>query len=87
MQKSHLLCIGHRGATGHEPENTLASIHKAIELGAPCVEVDVYSVDGHLVVFHDDLEAVTSHVADHHAGQHTRQQDSLHHVHLAVLSD
>ena len=46
---------------GHKPENTLASIRKAIELGAPCVEIDVYHVDGHLVVFHDDrLERTTS---------------------------
>ena len=61
MQKSHLLCMGHRGAMGHAPENTLSSIHKALELGAPCVEVDVYSVDGHLVVFHDDrLERTTN---------------------------
>ena len=54
MQKPYLLCIGHRGAMGHEPENTLSSVRKALALGAPCVEVDVYSVDGHLVVFHDD---------------------------------
>lgn len=46
---------------GHEPENTLGSIRKALELGAPCVEVDVYSVDGRLVVFHDDrLERTTN---------------------------
>lgn len=49
-----MLCIGHRGAMGHEPENTLASIHKAIELGAYYMEIDVYYVDGQLVVFHDD---------------------------------
>jgi glycerophosphoryl diester phosphodiesterase len=39
---------------GHAPENTLKSIHKAIELGAPCVEIDVQYVDGRLVVFHDN---------------------------------
>lgn len=60
MQRPPLLCIGHRGAMGHAPENTLASIGKALELGVPCVEVDVYNVDGHLVVFHDDrLERTT----------------------------
>lgn len=57
----HLLCIGHRGAMGYEPENTLASIAKAVALGAPCVEVDVYLVEGRLVVFHDDrLERTTN---------------------------
>ena len=60
MQKPYLLCIGHRGAMGHAPENTLASIRKAIATGSPCMEIDVYFVDGHLVVFHDDrLERTT----------------------------
>ena len=61
MQKPHLLCIGHSGAMGHEPENTLSSIRKALEQGAPCMEVDVYYVDGHIVVFHDNrLERMTN---------------------------
>jgi len=56
-----LLCIGHRGAMGHAPENTLASMQKALELGTPCIEVDVYRVDGELIVFHDDrLERKTN---------------------------
>ncbi len=56
-----MLCIGHRGARGHAPENTLASVRKAIELGADWIEVDVYWVDGELVVFHDDrLERTTN---------------------------
>lgn len=60
MQKPYMLCIGHRGAMGHEPENTLASIRKALALGAPCIEIDVYHVDNHLVVFHDEqLERTT----------------------------
>jgi hypothetical protein len=33
--------IGHRGAAGWAPENTLASIRKAKELGVAWVEVDV----------------------------------------------
>ncbi len=61
MRSSDLLCIGHRGAMGYEPENTICSIRKALELGAPCVEVDVYYVDGHLMVFHDErLERTTN---------------------------
>jgi len=48
-----MLCIGHRGAMGHEPENTLLSIKKALELGVDAVEVDVYNVEEHLVVIHD----------------------------------
>ncbi len=61
MNRKRLLCIGHRGAMGHAPENTLASFQKALELGTPCVELDVYYVDGHLMVFHDDrLERTTN---------------------------
>ncbi|MBU0482450.1 MAG: glycerophosphodiester phosphodiesterase [Proteobacteria bacterium] len=60
MTSTQLLCIGHRGAMGHAPENTLASIRKALELGARAIEVDVYFVDGHLIVFHDQhLERTT----------------------------
>ena len=33
MQMNQLLKIGHRGAKGHEPENTLISFQKAIDLG------------------------------------------------------
>lgn len=61
MKTPSLLCIGHRGAMGHEPENTLRSMRRALELGARCLEVDVYWVDGHLMVFHDDrLERTTN---------------------------
>jgi glycerophosphoryl diester phosphodiesterase len=46
---------------GHAPENTLASIRKALELGVPCVEIDVYFVDDQLIVFHDSrLERTTN---------------------------
>jgi glycerophosphoryl diester phosphodiesterase len=47
--------IGHRGAMGHAPENTLASIRAAAELGAQWVEFDVAMTScGELVLFHDD---------------------------------
>lgn len=50
-----LLNIGHRGAKGHLPENTLASFVKAIELGAHGIELDVHlSADGEIIVMHDE---------------------------------
>ncbi len=49
-----VLRIGHRGAAGHAPENTLASVENAISLGVDLVEVDVQRTsDGHLVIIHD----------------------------------
>ena len=47
--------IGHRGASGHAPENTLAAIAKAAELGCKWVEVDLkLTADGVIVLSHDD---------------------------------
>lgn len=56
------IVIGHRGAMGHETENTLASIQKAIDLGVDMIEIDVFNVkSGETVVFHDDtLERLTN---------------------------
>ena len=56
-----MLCIGHRGAMGHEPENTLISVEKAIALGVDGIEIDVYNVENNLVVIHDrDLSRTTN---------------------------
>ncbi len=50
-----MLVIAHRGASGHAPENTLASFRRALEMGARAVEFDVHlTLDGELVVAHDD---------------------------------
>jgi len=53
--------VGHRGACGHAPENTLSSIRKAHELGVTWVEFDVkITSDGHAILFHDDTVERTS---------------------------
>ena len=50
-----ILKIGHRGAKGYEPENTLISFEKAIAMGADGIELDVHlSLDGYLIVIHDE---------------------------------
>jgi len=47
--------IGHRGAAGYEPENTLRGFERAVQLGADMVELDVHiCASGELVVIHDD---------------------------------
>lgn len=46
--------VGHRGARGEAPENTLAGFQMALEAGVGEVELDVrLSRDGHLIVVHD----------------------------------
>ncbi len=52
--RSHPLVIGHRGASAHAPENTLAAFRLAIEQGANGIELDVKRCQtGHVVVMHD----------------------------------
>jgi len=47
--------IGHRGAAGEAPENTLVTFHKAFEQGAHLVELDIQGTrDGDVVIIHDD---------------------------------
>lgn len=47
--------VAHRGAWHGAPENSLASIEKAIAVGADIVEIDVRkSADGELFLMHDD---------------------------------
>jgi len=48
------LRIGHRGAAGTRPENTIISFNRAVELGCDGIEFDIHRTkDGHLVVIHD----------------------------------
>lgn len=49
-----MLKIGHRGAKGYEPENTLIAFEKAINLGVDGIELDVHlSSEKELIVIHD----------------------------------
>jgi glycerophosphoryl diester phosphodiesterase len=64
-----VLRIGHRGACGYQPENTLASIEHAINLRCHFTEVDVRrTADGALVLLHDEQVNRTTngrgHIAD-----------------------
>jgi glycerophosphoryl diester phosphodiesterase len=53
--------VAHRGASAEAPENTLAALRRAWELGAESSEIDVrVTRDGHVVVIHDDTTRRTS---------------------------
>lgn len=54
--QQRILRIGHRGAAGHAPENTIAAIRRGVSLAVDFVEFDVRCTrDGRLVVIHDEL--------------------------------
>lgn len=49
-----MIVIGHKGAAGLAPENTLESIDQAIKAGVDKIEIDVrFTRDGRAVIFHD----------------------------------
>lgn len=49
-----IVIIGHRGASGYAPENTLSAFAKAIEFKVDVIEFDVRKcASGELIVFHD----------------------------------
>lgn len=49
-----VLIVGHRGALGLAPENTMASFQKGLETGCDLIETDIHlSRDGALILMHD----------------------------------
>ncbi|MDK1474177.1 glycerophosphodiester phosphodiesterase family protein [Streptomyces sp. 549] len=56
--------VAHRGASAYAPENTLAAVDRAHDLGITWVEADVQrTADGRLVVVHDETLGRTTDVA------------------------
>uniref|UniRef100_A0A486XKD1 Glycerophosphoryl diester phosphodiesterase n=1 Tax=Rheinheimera sp. BAL341 TaxID=1708203 RepID=A0A486XKD1_9GAMM len=66
--------IAHRGASGDYPENTLLAMEHAIMQGADAIEIDVFAVDGELIVIHD-----------HHLARTTNGSGSIYQHSLAQL--
>ncbi|MFF1375280.1 glycerophosphodiester phosphodiesterase [Streptomyces sp. NPDC058308] len=57
--------VAHRGASAYAPENTLAAIDKARDMGFRWVENDVQRTkDGELVIVHDDTLKRTTNVEE-----------------------
>lgn len=53
--KNGFIVIAHRGSHLIKPENSIASIEEAIDLGADYVEIDLRTTrDGHLVLLHNE---------------------------------
>ena len=54
LRVREIFIVGHRGAAGLAPENTLAAFKKACEFGVDAIELDVFlSADGKIIVHHD----------------------------------
>jgi glycerophosphoryl diester phosphodiesterase len=62
IQRFIMLRVGHRGARAYEPENTIRSFKKALEIGVNAIELDVRRTkDNQLVVIHDaDVKRTTN---------------------------
>lgn len=55
MSNQPFLVIGHRGAMGEAPENTIGAFKLALDQGANAFELDVHmSADGAIIVCHDE---------------------------------
>src|SRR5690606_12459710 len=54
---SSLLCIAHRGGpilNDHvSPENSLEAIRRSLDLGVDAIEIDIWQIEGELIVTHD----------------------------------
>lgn len=84
------ICLGHRGAAGHAPENTLESFQKAIELGTDWIELDVHQVQERLIVIHDtSLERTTNGTGKiyHRDIDYLRSLDAGHGNHIPYLQE
>ena len=77
--------IGHRGAAGHLPENTLPSFKKALELDVNMIELDVRICKSkEIVVIHDRSIKRISHTKG--VIKHKNYQD-LKNLHIPTLKD
>ena len=55
LTKDHPLIWGHRGASGHAPENTLPAFKECVDRDFQAAELDVQMLaDGTIIVLHDD---------------------------------
>ena len=84
-QKTRLVIVGHRGAKGLAPENTLASFEKALSHHVNEIELDVrVTKDGFAVLIHDS--AVVDPAGNHlEVSQHTFKELHMHKPDLTTL--
>lgn len=79
--------IGHRGAAGLAPENTLASFRAAIKHGVDAMELDVRVTKDHHVVIHHDPEIGDPSRNFLRISKHNYRELLLHHSKLLTLDE
>ena len=52
----HVIITGHRGAAHYAPENTIASVQKALELKVDRVEIDIQRTKDSVIVLSHDID-------------------------------
>ena len=58
---NEMILVAHRGCSGDAPENTIAAINRALDLGLKMIEVDIQiSKDKRIILHHDDELGRTS---------------------------
>ncbi|MFA5939952.1 MAG: glycerophosphodiester phosphodiesterase family protein [Sinimarinibacterium sp.] len=90
IQQRPLTVIGHRGAAGLAPENTLLSIDNAIRIGVHWVEIDVQHHAGELWLLHDltlDRTTSGSGLLKAHSAAALRRLDAGDGEHIPTLPD
>ncbi|HUK93891.1 MAG TPA: glycerophosphodiester phosphodiesterase [Gaiellaceae bacterium] len=78
------LRVGHRGAAALAPENTIASLELAVELGCDLVEFDVVERGGRLVLAHSVAEVPDDPVSLDEALAFLAQSTAAAHVDLKI---
>lgn len=65
LYTTSMLIIGHRGAAGLKPENTVASLRAAMAAGADIIEFDIRLTRDNIPVLAHDFHTVRSHRRTH----------------------
>ena len=79
--------IGHRGARGLAPENTLLSLEKALDAGVDEIEIDVLVTKDSQVILNHDPFIVGADGQKYLIAQHSLEELRRHKADLATLQD
>ena len=85
--KHALKIVGHRGARALAPENTLASVRKALEYGVDEIEIDIRISKDRVAIVHHDREIQDATTARYDIRQYTYAELLEHKPDLARLEE